>query len=255
MSFFSEVEKGFDLRFRKWTNKLFGANQSDDLVLLRRAILDEIESKIQTVRRGERMFPYNRVHIRLMSSDSSRRVLLMAAFGGGRLETDVREYLSGIGCDTPTGLSLDVDTVEAGGRQFEISYEVWNPPASPMVQAPAALEVIAGKADRESFLIEAPNTNLGRLSEVTDQREHIVRRNDIVLNEGADPLNSTVSRAHGHISFNAETGEYRIYDDNSEHGTRIIRNGRSINVPAGSRGERLKPGDEIYLGRVGLRFQ
>ena len=36
----------------------------------------------------------------------------------------------------------------------------------------------------------------------------------------------------------------------------IFRDGRQIEVPAGNRrGERLRPGDEIYLGRACLRFE
>jgi pSer/pThr/pTyr-binding forkhead associated (FHA) protein len=65
---------------------------------------------------------------------------------------------------------------------------------------------------------------------------------------------ATVSRRHAHIRL--EGGEYRISDDESEFGTRIFRDGRSIEVPAGNRrGERLRPGDEIYLGRACLRFE
>ena len=51
-------------------------------------------------------------------------------------------------------------------------------------------------------------------------------------------------------------GDYRICDDGSEFGTRVFRDGRPIDVPAGNRrGEKLRPGDEIYLGRACLRFE
>jgi hypothetical protein len=53
-----------------------------------------------------------------------------------------------------------------------------------------------------------------------------------------------------------QDGEYRICDDESEYGTRVFRDGRSIEAPAGNRrGELLRPGDEIYLGRACLRFE
>jgi hypothetical protein len=253
MSLFAEVEKALDLRFRKWTERIFGPHRSDDLVLLRRAILDQIGSKIETIGRGERIFPYNHLHVCLASTDSGRRDLLEAAFGGGRLQTDVREHLALAGCQAPSGFSLELETVEAGARQFEILYEIRDLTSLPVNFAPARLEVVGAKADR-NFLLDAATTNIGRLKELTDQRERVIRRNDIVLEENADTGNATVSRAHAHIAFDAQTGEYRIYDDSSEHGTRIIRGGRSIEVPAGSRGERLRAGDEIYLGRVCLRF-
>jgi hypothetical protein len=78
----------------------------------------------------------------------------------------------------------------------------------------------------------------------------------VVFEEGADEANATVSRAHAHIRFERESGEYRICDDESEYGTRIFRDGKSIEIPAGNRrGERLRAGDEIYLGRACLRFE
>ena len=71
---------------------------------------------------------------------------------------------------------------------------------------------------------------------------------------GCERRSSTVSRSHAHIR--AEAGVYRLCDDSSEFGTRVFRDGRSIEVPAGDRrGEKLRPGDEIYLGRACLRFE
>ena len=81
-----------------------------------------------------------------------------------------------------------------------------------------------------------------------------MRRNDVVFEEGADEANATVSRRHAHIRL--EDGDYRICDDGSEFGTRVFRDGRSIEVPAGNRrGEKLRPGDEIYLGRACLALR
>jgi hypothetical protein len=255
MSLFSEVERNLDRRFKKWTEQIFGANQSDDLVLLRHAILDEIENHVQTLARGARGFPFNQLRVRFMSADPARRELLIAAFGGGRLETDVCDYLVQTGAAVPAGFALEVETVEEGTKPFEIQFEVRNAAASPPIRAAANLEVVSGKANGEQFVLESARVNIGRLAEVSGQRQGIFRRNDIVFTEGADELNATVSRAHAHIRFDANARQFRIYDDASEYGTRIFRDGRTIQVPAGSRGERLIAGDEIYLGRVRLRFQ
>jgi pSer/pThr/pTyr-binding forkhead associated (FHA) protein len=63
-----------------------------------------------------------------------------------------------------------------------------------------------------------------------------------------------VSRKHAHIRFDGS--EYRLCDDSSEYGTRVFRDGRSIDVPPGNRrGEKLRSGDEIYVGRACLRFE
>jgi pSer/pThr/pTyr-binding forkhead associated (FHA) protein len=114
--------------------------------------------------------------------------------------------------------------------------------------------VIRGKAQHDEYALDRPRTNIGRLAELSDAEQRVVRRNDVVFEEGADDANATVSRKHAHIRLDA--GEYRICDESSEFGTRIFRDGRSIEVPSGNRrGEKLRPGDEIYLGRACLRFE
>ena len=82
------------------------------------------------------------------------------------------------------------------------------------------------------------------------------RRNDVVFLDNGDETNSTVGRAHATVYFNREKNEFRLVDDVSRYGTRIFREGRSIEVPGGNRrGIRLRSGDEIYLGRACLRFE
>src|SRR5690606_18918397 len=96
---------------------------------------------------------------------------------------------------------------------------------------------------------------IGRLRELVDSSRRVVRRNDIVFADGADEANSSVSRGHAHIIFDPGEQDYRIFDDNSEYGTTVFRDGRSLTAPTGPPGERLKPGDEIYLGAVCMRFE
>ncbi len=116
------------------------------------------------------------------------------------------------------------------------------------------LVVVKGKADHADYSLERPRTNIGRMPELTDADHRVVRRNDVVFEEGADEANATVSRKHAHIRVDG--ADYRLCDDGSEFGTRVFREGRSIEVPAGDRrGEKLRAGDEIYLGRACLRFE
>jgi hypothetical protein len=258
MSFFSEIEKSIEREFRKWTQRAFGPAESDELLLVHRAILEETEGKIQTLRRGSRIFPFNHLVVRCFSPDPAKRALFEAAFGQNRrLENDIRECLAGARCELPAGFSVEIETAESGPKAFEILYEVRKAPIpSTTKPAPARAAVIRGKANLDSFLLNKPRTNIGRLAELTDARHRVMRRNDIVFEDGADEANATVSRGHAHISFDPETAEYRICDDSSEFGTRIFRDGRSIEVPSGGkRGERLNAGDEIYLGRACLRFE
>ena len=266
MSFFSEVEKTIERAFRKWTERAFGPAQSDELLLVHRAILEEIEGKIQTIQRGQRLFPYNHLRVRLVSEEPDRRALFQAAFAQDRrLENDIRESLQGAGCALPPGFAVDVATAEEGPKGFEIAYAIRETPSIPgpapapapaPEPAAARLVIVRGKAAQDTYTIGKTRTNLGRMPELTDSQHRIVRRNDIVFEEGGDDANATVSRAHAHIRFDRPSGQYRISDDESEFGTRIFREGRSIEVPAGNRrGERLCAGDEIYVGRACLRFE
>ena len=257
MSFFSKVEKNIEREFRKWTEKFFGPAESDELLLVHRAILEEIETKIQTLRRGERIFPYNSLVVRLYSSDPDRRQLFEAAFSQGRrLEKNVRQCLAGAGCELPSEFIVNIETAEEGQGPFQIEYvaQANRPPSQERI-AQARLVVIRGKANQDEFVLQKARTNIGRMAELTDSRQRLIRRNDIVFEDGSDAANATVSRGHAHILFDSQTSEYRICDDASEYGTRVFRDGRSIEVPPNAqRGERLRPGDEIYLGRACLRF-
>jgi hypothetical protein len=260
MNLFSGIEKTIERGFRKWTDRMLGPADSDEVLVVHRAILEAIEAKVQTVARGQRVFPYSRVTVTLVSQDADRRALYQTAFGeGGRLEADIREAFEGVDCETPRGFHVEVKTAETGEKKFEIEYaleptpETVKAPAAPEAPlGPARVTAIKGKTIQAEYTLEKARTNIGRIAELTDADHRVVRRNDVVFVEG-DEANATVSRRHAHIRLDA--GEYRLCDDESEFGTRVFRDGRAIEVPAGNRrGERLRPGDEIYLGRACLRF-
>ena len=256
MSLFSEIEKTMERGFHRWTERMFGPADSNELLLLHRAILAEVEGKVQIVARGRRVFPFASVVVTLVSAEAERRTILQAAFGE-RLGADIREAMTGSACEVPRGFSVEVRTAEAGLRAFEIAYSVEpvkTGAASAAATATGRVIVVKGKTGSPEYTLERTRTNIGRLVELTDADHRVVRRNDVVFEEGADEANATVSRKHAHIRLDA--GDYRLCDDGSEFGTRIFRDGRSIEIPAGDRrGEKLRPGDEIYLGRACLRFE
>jgi FHA domain len=251
---FSDFEKTIERGFRKWTERVFGPAQSGELLLVHRGILEQIESKVQTVARGRRLFPYSRVTVTLASTDADRRALYASAFEeGGRLETEIREALQSVGCDIPRGFAVEVATAAEGEKAFTVEYGLAAPKQPEANRAPARLIAVKGKTEHDEYQLTKARTNIGRIAELTDTDERVVRRNDVVFEDGANEVNATVSRKHAHIELGG--GAYRVCDDGSEFGTRVFRDGRQIEVPAGNRrGERLRPGDEIYFGRACLRF-
>jgi pSer/pThr/pTyr-binding forkhead associated (FHA) protein len=114
------------------------------------------------------------------------------------------------------------------------------------------LTVVAGKAARRTQVFSGGRIDIGRRSEVIDSKQRVVRTNHVAFEEGPES-NRSVSRQHAHVTYHPDTREYRLTDDRSAPGTSVVRGGRTIAVPAGSRGVRIESGDEIIVGQARLR--
>src|SRR5580700_346401 len=206
MRLFSGIEKSIERGFRRWTERLFGAADASELMMTHRAILEEVETKVETLARGRRVFPFAHLTVTLVSSDANRRAILETAFGE-RLEADIREALEAAACEVPREFSVEVRAAESGPNPFEIEYAA--PPAkkteqqaptpatapstpetAPAAPAPARLAVVKGKTDRPEYLLEKARTNIGRMAELTDSEHRVIRRNDIVFEEGPGEANA-----------------------------------------------------------------
>ncbi len=99
------------------------------------------------------------------------------------------------------------------------------------------------------------STDIGRCAEVRDSRHRLLRTNLVAFLERSGDVNQSVCRRHAHISYEPPTGPFRLHDDGSEHGTGIVRHGRSLPVPRGTRGVRLESSDEIVLGDARIRIK
>jgi hypothetical protein len=255
MSIFAEIEKTIDKAFRSFTRQAFGAERSSDLVVLHHAILAEIEGKVQVLARGQRVFPFPQVIVTIVGETEKRRELLQAAFGE-RLQSDVLTALRSVRCEIPPGFAVTLHVVEEAFQPVEITYAKEAPKAATSTEplGPGYLLVMKGKTEFEEYALDRSRVNIGRLAELTDSAHRVVRRNHIAFQDDADEVSSTVSRRHAHILL--EDGEYILFDDRSEYGTSVFRDGRPIElVKGGRRGEKLRAGDEIYFGRACVRFE
>jgi hypothetical protein len=255
MSLFADIEKTIDRAFRSFTRQAFGGERSKDLVVLHHAILEEIEGKVQVLARGQRVFPFPHVTVTIVGETPQCRDLLQAAFGQ-RLQADVLKALRSVRCEIPQGFSVNLNVVAEAFQPVEFTYDR-EPGKSRTLAAPlpsGRLTVLKGKTGATEYRLEQKRTNIGRLSELTDSTHRVIRRNHVAFEDGGDEVSATVSRRHAHIEM--EDGEYLLMDDRSEFGTSIFRDGRSIDlVKGGRRGEKLRPGDEIYFGRACVRFE
>ena len=104
---------------------------------------------------------------------------------------------------------------------------------------------------------DRPRINLGREKEVVDSLGRAIRRNELSFPEvsaRSQPERFALARAHRFRRARPANGASSTTAVRS--GPVVFRDGRRIDVPAhASRGVALRPGDEIYLGQVRLRFE
>ncbi|HUE85444.1 MAG TPA: FHA domain-containing protein [Vicinamibacterales bacterium] len=231
-------------------------------------ILDEIEDASEAGARGARIFPYNAITVSMPTIDAHHRATAEAVFAEApSLEERVRARLRHGGCAGVDGLAVAVKFVDGtsdqwSGREYHIEYRRRATPRPPSraVKARTVADrelhvvVIAGTAAKSRYSFTASRINLGRLADVLDRHQHIVRQNQVAFVDD-DGVSQSVSRTHAHIRFDAATGEARLHDDGSTHGTRVVRGGRTLNVPRGGRGLTLGDGDEVLLGQARLRVE
>ena len=233
---------------------------------LYKAILDDIEEATEPGARGKRIFPYTVITVTIPTTDAHHRATAEAVFDEPpSLQERVRERLRRAGCagvdDVRVAVMFTAAAPEWNGREYVIDYRRQSVPRHRKTSAtprPAPLElhvtVLAGSTAKARYHFASGRINVGRLADVLDHHNRIVRQNQIAFVD-SDEVSQSVSRAHAHIAFDAAAGEARLYDDGSTHGTRVVRAGRTIHVPRGARGIRLHDHDEVLLGQAKLRIE
>lgn len=240
---------------------------------IRRAILDDVEGRVIAVGEGKRIFPNNLLRVHLLAADAEERVRFEAVVREAwDLKREISERLADRGCPLPAGFDVEVAFDEEAhprfaDRRFYVEY--LNREAAPAPAAAAAtadtagappesrpileLTVLKGTATQRVYEIEGTRAFLGRLEEVVDPDGRVRRRNDVAFLEVGE-INSTVSREHARIAWDAESGGYWLRAEQNASGTRIYRGGNTIDVSSHDRrGVRLQPGDEILLGRAAVK--
>jgi hypothetical protein len=247
-----------------------GAREPIEIVNL---IVEAVEHQIQPGGRGRHVFPFNRIAVSIVAPSRDARARVEAIVDGQPpLRDRIVERLTTARCDVPN-LVVDVAYVTRPQKawksaDFHLDFQRQSPDRLPGAQpfraaeeheaakgsqAPIELSVLLGTAERTTYSLAADRIDLGRSVEIRDLQHRLIRMNHVAFLEQGGDVNQTVSRQHAHITCDARSGHYRLHDDRSAHGTSVIRNGRSISVPGGSHGVRLRNGDEIVLGDARLR--
>jgi hypothetical protein len=233
------------------------ASDATPLELLH-ATLDQLEKKIQPAGRGRRIFPYDRISVRI-TQGSADAVAVQAIFNS--LESRLRERLHELRCDAPETMEVSVSVCEADGdsQQPVLSLECCAAEREPAANVtttgypPLRITVVKGQCVESEYLFEEPVVAIGRTAEPTDAYGQ-VRYNHVAFLEERDGTNETVGRAHAKLQFDPASGHYHLFNEGSSNPTSILRSGRVIRVaPRDPRGVRVQSGDQIQLGRALLR--
>ena len=139
---------------------------------IRRAILDDVESRVIAVGEGKRIFPNNLLRVHLLVADAEERVRFEAVVREGwNLKREISERLADRGCPLPAGFDVEVAFDEEAhprfaDRRFYVEYlnreapaEDPVKPAAPAGGPPASrpvleLTVLKGTATQRVYEIE-----------------------------------------------------------------------------------------------------
>jgi FHA domain len=247
-------------KVRAWSSRIPGTPKNPELLEIRRDILNDVRDHIEPRGEGKSVFPYNTLSIHIAAQDSSRRTLFEQAFTDGELAQTIAALVAEAGA-RQASLEVSVAVTEdaalaSSGHAFRIDYanakSAAAAPAAHGTRPNAKLTVIGGEADAAEYAVDRDRVNIGRMKEVVSDKDGLRRRNDVSFAESE----STVSREHAFIRFDRESNRFRLYDDKSQRGTIVFRDGRRFVVPKGpAHGFELRSGDEIHLGSGRLRFE
>ncbi len=249
---------------RKRVESIFGHETGQTPLEVRRDILEQVESRIVIDTNGK-SFPFGKVVVWLQPQTSAQHDVFEAAFlQDDSLKADVIRKLKDAQARHPDELEIIVELqqdsnlnqAESSARPlFKLDF-VRPDPLRKLDIPETNLVVSKGSTEQPAYRLKKERILIGRLAEVLDREGRLVRKNDIVFLDNGDDVNSTVGRTHARIWFDNEKKEFRIMDEVSRYGTRIIREGRSIEVPGGNpRGIRLRSGDVIFCGQASMRFE
>jgi hypothetical protein len=226
-------------------------------------VLEAVDGRIEPAGRGTHVFPFTRIKVSVVAASPDARARLTGVLDAHpSLQERISARLRDAGCDV-AALQVKIGFVSQADPtwicpEFHVDFTRGAaqelPPPAPTPARDIRLTVTNGTADKPAYALALDRINLGRCVEVRDHRNRLLRTNHVAFSDAAGAINDTVSRNHAHIDCPA-TGECRLYDDRSAHGTNIVRNGKTITVPAGPRGVRLQNGDEIVLGEARLRVK
>ena len=230
---------------------------------IREAIIEDIEQRAESVGAGRRVLPYNHVTVTVLVADKAARTRLQAALAG--VQESIAARLGEIRCAVPAGFTVETryitrpaTTWPANQRlafDYQMREKARGAAASPDEPPQLHITIARGEATHTSYTFAESHVRIGRSAQPIDGSGR-PRTNNVAFLDDSDDQSRTVGRAHASIRYDGARREYRVFDDGSHNGTRVMREGVLLEVkPHDPVGVTLRSGDEIQLGTAALRVQ
>jgi hypothetical protein len=230
---------------------------------IREAILDAIEQRVVPAGGGQRLLTHNQIAVTVLVPSPEDRLALGAVLAD--LADAVASRLREVRCQIPAGFAVAVHYTRRPKpgwppeRRFAIDYSVREAPKSTAATpaGPPSLHVLVlrGSAAEPSYTLTESHVQIGRTAQPVDAGGR-PRRNHVAFLEDGDADSGSVGRAHASIRFEPTRGEYRIFDEGSRNGTRVVRNGKTLEVVRRDpTGVTILSGDEIHFGTAAVRVE
>jgi hypothetical protein len=230
---------------------------------VREAIIEDIEQRVESAGAGRRVLPYNRITAAMLVADKPSRARLQAALAG--LQESIVARLTELRCVIPAGFVVETRYITrppaawAPQQRLAVTYDQRDvsdmPSAVSNEPARLRITIARGQATHASYTFVESHIRIGRSAQPIDGLGR-PRTNQVVFLEDGDDHARTVGRAHASIRYDTMRREYRVFDDGSHNGTRVMRDGVLFEVkPHDPVGVTLRSGDEIQVGTASLRIQ
>lgn len=228
---------------------------------LRAAVIEHVERSVVAAGRGTRVLPGSIVIVQVYAAAFKDARALGPVMDDARAA--LMDRLEAMRCVVPDNFQIQIRTVSRrlSGWDPEQKFAVVfqkpksNRAAGADLGEPRGLRLVVrrGAAQKRVFDLRQPVIRIGRTRFPADARGH-VRTNDIAFADDGPEENRSVGRGHAEIRFVPATGTYRVFDQGSANGTRVLRKGRLSEVGAKDpQGSLVQPGDEVHLGGVVIR--
>ena len=228
---------------------------------IREAIVDRVERTAEPTAAGRRTLAYNHVRIAVLGGAEDRPAMAAALED---IDAALRARLAELRCPVPPGFDVEVEFIDAAdpawrpAQRFALDFEtrvVSRAPGRRTTAPGLRITVLRGTTTQPVYDLDQTDIRIGRSATPTDHTGR-PRQNHIVFAEDDDEHSHTVGRAHASIHYDAARREYRLFDDGSHNGTRIVRQGAVLTLTARNPvGTTLLSGDEVQFGTAAVTLE